>query len=260
MGILNITPDSFSDGGKYSTIEAAIGKALDMERNGASIIDIGGESTRPGASPVSITEEKKRIIPILQALRQKSDILISIDTRKPEVAKEALIKGADIINDIEGLGNHEMIDTCSRYGCGIIITHMQGTPENMQRNPTYNNVVQDVRLFFEEKYCCLLAKGIKKEQICWDPGIGFGKTLEHNLQLIAHLDELRIGERPIMLALSRKAFMSQILNSQKQGRSPLSTAVMTTYGHMNGAQLHRVHDVEECAQALKLLKATQEHE
>lgn len=260
MGILNVTPDSFSDGGRYDSVERAVAHALDMERRGALIIDIGGESTRPGSEPVCVDEELDRVIPVLKALRDRSDILLSVDTRRPEVARQALERGADIINDIEGLASPPMAELCAASGCGTVIMHMNGEPRTMQDQPRYDNVVNEVRGYFETRYADLTHRGIAPEQICWDPGIGFGKNLEHNLALIARLERLRVAGRPIMLALSRKRTLGRILGDETLGRSPLPTAVMTAYGHRAGAQLHRVHDVAECAQALTLFQAVEAYE
>lgn len=260
MGILNITPDSFSDGGLYNTPAAAVGHALSMLQHGAEIIDIGGESTRPGSLPVTPEEEIARVIPVIKTLRRQTDALLSLDTRNPQTARRALDQGIDIINDIEALTAPGMAELCAEYGCGIVAMHMQGSPATMQQHPEYRDVIMEVRGFFQSRYQDILAKGVKPEQICWDPGIGFGKTLEHNLTLIAHLSELRVADRPLLLALSRKRFFTQILDDQTLARSPLSTATLTTYGHKAGAQLHRVHDVAECAQALKLIQAIEPYE
>lgn len=260
MGILNLTPDSFSDGGRYSDVEKAVEHALLMEEQGAAIIDLGGESTRPGSNAVLVDEELGRIIPVIKKLRERTSVLISVDTRKTEVAREVLDCGADIINDIEALAAPGMAELCAERGCGVVVMHMQGQPETMQDRPEYADVVKEVRDFFTERYENITARGVKPEQICWDPGIGFGKSLAHNLTLTARLEQLRVADRPILLALSRKGMLTKIFNDEALGRSPLSTATMTVYGHRAGAQLHRVHDVRECAQALKLFQTVEVYE
>lgn len=260
MGILNVTPDSFSDGGRHRGLEQAVAHALEMERQGASIIDIGGESTRPGSEPVPVDDELERVLPVLRSLRDRTEALLSVDTRHPEVARQALEHGADIINDIEGLASAEMAELCAASGCGVVVMHMKGEPRTMQQQPRYENVVREVRDYFESRYADLTRRGIAAEQICWDPGIGFGKDLKHNLALIAHLSQLEVAGRPILLALSRKRTLSHILGDDALGRSPLATAVMTAYGHRSGARMHRVHDVAECAQALTLYQAVETYE
>ncbi len=260
MGILNTTPDSFSDGGSHLLVPEAVEYALCMEEQGAAIIDVGGESTRPGSKGVSVEEELERVIPVIRGIRERSDVLLSVDTRKTEVAREALRHGADIINDIEGLASPGMAELCAETGCGVVIMHMQGRPETMQDAPRYDDVVGEVREFFRQRFDDVIRRGVRPEQICWDPGVGFGKSLEHNLSLIARLEELRVAGRPILLALSRKGALGRILGDTERGRDALSTAVMTVYGHRRGAQIHRVHDVRECAQALKLIQTVEEYE
>lgn len=255
MGILNVTPDSFSDGGQHTTITAAIEHARRMLQEGAHIIDIGGESTRPGAAPVDAAEEERRTAPVIAALRQEfPHALLSIDTRTPSVAAAALAAGADIINDITGLASAEMRTLCAAHPCGIILMHMQGTPQTMQIAPTYTDVVAEVRAFFEQRLAMAQAAGITPERICLDPGIGFGKTTEHNLALIRHLSALRVANRPLLMALSRKRFLGDILkNPELAKNSPLPTVSMSLLAAQNGANLHRVHDVAPLHQALTLL-------
>lgn len=255
MGILNVTPDSFSDGGQHTTITAAIEHTRRMLQDGAHIIDIGGESTRPGAAPVDAAEEERRTAPVIAALRQEfPHALLSIDTRSPSVAAAALAAGADIINDITGLASAEMRTLCAAHPCGIILMHMQGTPQTMQIAPTYTDVVAEVRAFFEQRLAMVQAAGITPERICLDPGIGFGKTTEHNLALIRHLSALRVANRPLLMALSRKRFLGDILkNPELAKNSPLPTVTMSLLAAQNGANLHRVHDVAPLHQALTLL-------
>ena len=257
MGIVNVTPDSFSDGGHFYTTESAVSHAKELERQGAHILDIGGESTRPGAAEISAEEELDRVLPVVKQLRSCTDAVISVDTRHTAVAAAVLKAGADVINDISGLREEGMAELCAEARCGVVAMHMQGRPETMQDAPFYEDVVREVRSYFEERYDFLLERGLKPEQICWDPGIGFGKTTEHNLALLSNMDKLQVAGRPVLLGLSRKRMLGSILENAEQGRTPLSTAVMTVWGHLHGAQIHRVHDVAECARALRLIRAAE---
>lgn len=257
MGIVNVTPDSFSDGGRFHTTERAVSHARELERQGALILDIGGESTRPGAAEVSVEEELDRVLPVVRELRPCTGAVISVDTRHAAVAAAVLEAGADVINDISGLQEEGMAELCAEARCGVVVMHMQGRPETMQNAPLYEDVVREVRDYFEERYDFLLGRGLAPEQICWDPGIGFGKTLEHNLALLSHMDRLQVAGRPVLLGLSRKRMLGAILDDAEQGRAPLSTAVMTVWGHLHGARIHRVHDVAECARALRLVQAAE---
>lgn len=257
MGIVNVTPDSFSDGGCFLATERAVSHARELERQGALILDIGGESTRPGAAEVSVEEELGRVLPVVRELRACTDAVISVDTRHAAVARAVLEAGADVINDISGLREEGMAELCAEARCGVVAMHMQGRPETMQDAPAYGDVLREVRGYFEERYDFLLGRGLVPEQICWDPGIGFGKTMEHNLALLSNMDKLRVADRPVLLGLSRKRMLGSILGGAEQGRAPLSTAVMTVWGHLHGAQIHRVHDVEECSQALRLVRAAE---
>lgn len=254
MGIVNTTPDSFSDGGQFVELQAALAQIDKLVQEGADIIDIGGESTRPGAEPTSLSEEEARTIPLIKAARARYPKLkISIDTRHPNIAQAALVAGADIINDITGLSGEKMRQLTAQYGCGVILMHMQGTPETMQQNPSYGDVVAEVRSFFQERIALALAAGVKRAQICIDPGIGFGKTLEHNIQLIRELEQLRPSpETPIMMALSRKRFMGQILSDPEAGRGTIPTLTMSLLSADRGADLHRVHEVAPLRTALRL--------
>lgn len=253
MGIVNVTPDSFSDGGRFYATERAVSHAKELERQGALILDIGGESTRPGAAE----EELDRVLPVVRELRSCTDAVISVDTRHAAVAAAVLEAGADVINDISGLREAGMAELCAAARCGVVAMHMQGRPETMQDAPSYGDVVREVRGYFEERYDFLLGRGLEPEQICWDPGIGFGKTAEHNLALLSNMDKLQVAGRPVLLGLSRKRMLGAVLGDAEQGRAPLSTAVMTVWGHLHGAQIHRVHDVAECARALRLIRAAE---
>ena len=257
MGILNVTPDSFSDGGQHNSIAAAVAHTRSMLEQGAHIIDIGGESTRPGAEPVSEAEEEARTAPVIAALRKEfPNALLSIDTRHPAVAAAALQAGADIVNDITGLASAEMRSLCAAHPCGIILMHMQGTPQTMQIAPTYTDVVAEVRAFFEERLAVAQQSGIVPARICLDPGIGFGKTTQHNLELIRHLSSLRVQNCPIMMALSRKRFLGELIaDPQLAKTSPLPTVTMSLLAAENGANLHRVHDVAPLHHALTLRNA-----
>ncbi len=259
MGIVNVTPDSFSDGGRHNTVEKAVEHALMLEREGAAILDIGGESTRPGAAAVSIDEELVRVLPVVRALRGRTQALISVDTRHAAVAQAVLQAGADIINDVGGLTDEGMAELCAQYRCGAVVMHMQGIPATMQDKPEYADVLAEVRTWFERRYAELMSRGLEPEQICWDPGIGFGKTVEHNLTLLSNMDKLHVAGRPVLLGLSRKRMLGAILGDADAGRSAMATAVMTVWGHERGAQIHRVHDVAECCRALKLINAAQEY-
>ena len=257
MGILNVTPDSFSDGGLHNTLETALAHARKLVADGADIIDIGGESTRPGSAETPPQEEQARVVPVIQALRAEFPALrISIDTRHATTAAAALHAGADIVNDITALASADMRRVCAELPCGIILMHMQGTPTTMQQAPHYTDVVAEVRHFFAERMELAAQDGIESTRICLDPGIGFGKTTEHNLLLIEHLESLRVLNRPILMALSRKAFMGKILGAYNPPKtSPIPTLSMSLMSADRGADLHRVHDVAELHQALLLRAA-----
>ncbi|MCD7798125.1 MAG: dihydropteroate synthase [Akkermansiaceae bacterium] len=259
MGILNVTPDSFSDGGAYPTAAAAAARAEAMLAEGADVIDIGGESTRPGAREVSPEEEMRRVLPVIRALRKAGGMRLSIDTRHPEVARAALEAGADIVNDVAGLRAPGMAELCAEYGCGVIVMHMKGEPETMQRAPAYADVAGEVRSFFEERLAALTACGINPDCICWDPGPGFGKTAAHNLRLLAELDALRVADRPIMSAISRKRFLGTLLNSPEKGRSALATVTLSLFAAARGADIHRVHEPGPLREALTLWQRAAQH-
>jgi len=251
MGILNVTPDSFSDGGKFSGLNAALQQVELMLSEGADIIDIGGESTRPGSDPVAAGEQIQRVVPVIQAIRQQgSDVLISIDTTLSEVAKAALDAGADIINDVSGGKDDAAILTlAAQTGVPIILMHSQGAPKTMQDNPQYDNVVQEVLDALDECINTALKAGIKKEAIAIDPGIGFGKRKQDNLDLLAHLDVLTAMGFPVLLGTSRKRFMGTICDVSEPSELVTATAVTTALGVMAGVRMFRVHDVRENRQA-----------
>jgi dihydropteroate synthase len=261
MGILNVTPDSFSDGGSHSGVDAALIHARRMIAEGAEIIDIGGESTRPGAAEVVVAEEIGRTAPVIAALRAEWDGLISIDTMKAEVAAAALEAGADIVNDVSGLtADPEMVGVCAKSGCGVVVMHMQGDPRTMQVAPRYDDVVAEVRAFFEARLAALTGAGLDLETICFDPGIGFGKTVGHNLALLRALPELGIGGRPVLLGVSRKSFIGRVLGSDDLEDRSWSTVAITAWAREAGVMLHRVHEVLPNVQALRMTEAIRHRE
>ncbi len=252
MGILNVTPDSFSDGGNFTGHDTALVHARKMIAEGAAIIDIGGESTRPGAKPVDADEEIRRTIPVIQSLRAEWDGLISIDTMKASVAQAALEAGADIVNDVSGLtADPEMAAVCAGSGCGIVIMHMRGTPADMQENPSYFDVVAEVRDFFDERLETLEKLGISPARLCFDPGIGFGKSLDHNLALLRHLNELAPPEFPLLLGVSRKSVIAKLTGAELPSDRDAATCALTAMARMKGIMLHRVHDVKGNLAALR---------
>ena len=249
MGILNVTPDSFSDGGAHAAPAAALAHALALAEQGADIIDVGGESTRPGAQEVPPAEEAARVLPVLRAIRRElPGIRLSIDTRHAEVVRAALDAGADIVNDITGLRAPGMLELCAQAGCGIVLMHMQGNPATMQDNPQYADVVAQVRGFFEERVQAAVLAGIDPQRICLDPGFGFGKTAAHNMQLLEHLEDLRVRNLPLMSALSRKRFLKDYFGDSTDPQSTVSASLLAA---AHGADLHRVHDVLALKRALQ---------
>ncbi len=253
MGILNATPDSFSDGGKFNQRDSALQHALQMIAEGASIIDIGGESTRPNSDPVTEEEQIRRVTPIIKAIREYSDVLISIDTTSSDVARAALNNGANIINDVSaGQNDTQMFPIAAQKNVPIILMHAQGTPKTMQDNPYYENVVQEVIADLTQRTIQAMKAGIKKENIVLDVGIGFGKRKEDNLNLLAHLAEVVALGFPVLLGTSRKRFMGVICDVKFPEELVTATAVTTALGVMSGVHLFRVHDVKENKQALEV--------
>ncbi len=257
MGVLNVTPDSFSDGGEFFGIEPAVEHGLQMIEEGADIIDIGGESTRPGADAVSESEELERVVPVILKLRAAVPaVLISIDTSKANVARAALDAGAQIINDITGLrGDEKMMPLAAERGAGLIIMHMQGTPRTMQASPHYEDVVAEVRDFFRQQYARALECGIDPMTMAFDPGIGFGKTLDHNLELLRNLAHLRIENQPLVVGVSRKSFLARILGAAEPGIRLAPTVALTALLRERGANVLRVHDVKPNTAALRTAEA-----
>ena len=250
MGILNVTPDSFSDGGQYFDKNVAVEHALAMVENGANIIDIGGESTRPFSDPVSLDEEISRVIPVIKGIREKSDVCISIDTTKSMVASEALHVGASIINDVSAMEvDPFMADIAVKFDCPIIIMHMKGTPKNMQDNPTYESLISDIENYLIIRIDFAVSKGVHREKIIIDPGIGFGKTVENNFEIINNLNHFVNLNFPVLLGASRKSFIGIALNLPEKDRLEGSLAA-NIIGLQQGVKIFRVHDVAETYKAL----------
>ncbi len=256
MGILNVTPDSFSDGGKYNTLTAAVKRAEDMIAQGATIIDVGGESSRPFSQPVSAEEEMKRVLPVIEELAELK-VPISVDTYKPEVADRALGAGASIVNDIYGLRKDGMAEVIKDYDAGVVIMHMKGEPKNMQLNPHYENVVSEVLAFLRERVEHATKKGIDMERIVIDPGIGFGKRVEDNLMLLKSIGSFRALGVPILVGVSRKSYIGKLLNVDVDERLE-GTVASNVIALMNGASIFRVHDVEENNRALRMASEIKE--
>jgi dihydropteroate synthase len=254
MGILNVTPDSFSDGGRYQGLEFALSHAEEMIRDGATMVDIGGESTRPGSPSVPVAEELARVMPTLYALRTL-DVALSVDTCKPEVMREAIIAGADMINDVNGFRAPGAIDAVRDSDCGLCVMHMQATPQTMQQAPSYTDVVREVIDFLNARVDCLVGAGIARERICIDPGFGFGKTVEHNYALLRQLGRIRdeVG-LPVLAGLSRKSMIGAVTGRPVEARGAGSIAgALAAVAH--GARIVRVHDVADTIDALKVWRA-----
>ena len=255
MGVVNVTPDSFFNGGLYFEPARAIERALALAAEGADIIDIGGESSRPGSNPIPAKEEKKRILPVVEVLKQKNDVLISVDTTKAEVAEAALAAGADIINDISaGRFDPRMLPLAARSGAGLILMHMKGTPRTMQIAPHYDDVLGEVRAFLKERLEAAEACGVPRESILLDPGIGFGKQLDHNLALLNNLGALADLDRPLLVGISRKSFIGKILKLEAPDRleGTIAAAVVSI---LHGASLLRVHDLQAVKRAVAVAEA-----
>lgn len=251
MGILNVTPDSFSDGGQFQLVENGVARALQMEADGADIIDIGGESTRPGAEPVELKEELRRTIPVIRELSSRLKIPISIDTTKAEVARQAIEAGAEIVNDISGLTfDPDMLEVCRLHDAGICLMHIQGTPQTMQQNPTYLDVVKEVTEFLQQQVDRCLMAGILPERMSVDPGIGFGKTPEHNLQLLKSVARLQQDlQRPVLIGHSRKRFLSKIVGRPVEERESATIGVSIALAEQ-GVDILRIHDVRSVRDAI----------
>jgi dihydropteroate synthase len=253
MGVLNVTPDSFSDGGEFFDTAAAVERGIQIAAEGADIIDVGGESTRPGAEPISAKDELQRVIPAIEKLRGKIEIVISIDTSKSEVAKSALDAGASIINDVTaGRGDEKMLALAATRNAALVLMHMQGEPRTMQKNPRYSDVVREVGDFFRQQYSRALECAVDPMRLAFDPGIGFGKTLEHNLTLLKNLEHLRVDDRPLVVGVSRKSFLGKLVGSNETSDRVAPTIAMTSILRARGADILRVHDVKENVASLRI--------
>jgi dihydropteroate synthase len=260
MGVLNVTSDSFSDGGQFFDVESAVAHARQLVAEGAAIIDVGGESTRPGAEPVPEAEELRRVLPVIERLAGSNDFVLSIDTMKPAVARAAIEAGAQIINDVTGLRDPAMCEVVRATGAGAIAMHMQGTPRDMQQAPHYDNVVAEIMNFFRQTFSACLACGIDPMRLAFDPGIGFGKTVEHNLALLRNLDAMRVGGRPLVLGVSRKSFLGKLVGSDALADRSWPTVALTSYGRTRGANIFRVHDARPNLEALRMTEAILDQE
>jgi dihydropteroate synthase len=255
MGILNVTPDSFSDGGEHFTLEAALAHARRLAAEGAEILDVGGESTRPGAESVPLEEELRRVLPVIAALAAETGAAISIDTRRAEVAEQAVRAGAEIVNDVSGLHDPAMRAVVARHGVGAIAMHKQGEPRTMQAAPHYEDVVAEVRESFRQSAAACLASGIEMSHLAFDPGIGFGKTAEHNLSLLRSLQDLGIEGRPLVLGVSRKSFLSKVAGTNAVEDRFWPTVALTGFARASGVRIVRVHEVRPNAQAMRMMEA-----
>ncbi|MCB1225164.1 MAG: dihydropteroate synthase [Verrucomicrobiales bacterium] len=256
MAIVNVTPDSFSDGGRFHDTGRAVEHSLRLAAEGADILDIGGESTRPGAAPVSTEEEIRRVIPVIHALRSQTPALLSVDTMKAAVARAALDAGADIINDVTGLSaDPGMIPLAAERDCGLVVMHMQGEPRTMQHAPHYQDVTAEVRRYFERRLQLFADAGIDPSRVVLDPGFGFGKTLEHNLTLLRRLPELRVQNRPLLVGISRKSMIATITDASTMEERFWPTVALTAWLREQGATIHRVHDAAATRQALRMIEA-----
>lgn len=255
MGILNVTPDSFSDGGKHNALVDALTHTNEMVNAGATIIDVGGESTRPGADEVSVEEELERVIPVIDAIAQRFEVWISVDTSKADVIREAARVGAHIINDVRSLSEPGALEAAAATGLPVCLMHMQGEPRTMQQAPVYENILSEVDTYFAQQIARCEAAGIKKKRLILDPGFGFGKNLSHNYELLAHLSDFHHFGLPLLVGMSRKSMIGQLLNVGPSQRltGSLSCAVIAA---MQGAQIIRAHDVKETAEAMRVVEAT----
>ena len=258
MGILNVTPDSFSDGGKFTCFDNALKQVEQMIHNGVDIIDIGGESTRPGAVDVSVQDEISRVIPLLKAIKSRFDINVSIDTSKSEVMGEAITYGAGMINDVRALQNKGCIDVVAQSDIAICLMHMQGMPRTMQENPQYGDVISDILEFFKQRIRCCEQQGVNKERLILDPGFGFGKTLAHNYEVLAQFSQFTSLGLPVLAGISRKSMIGNLLNREVDERlaGSLTAAIVAV---QQGANIIRVHDVQESVDAINILKAVAQY-
>ncbi|WP_417567697.1 dihydropteroate synthase [Marinobacter sp.] len=257
MGILNVTPDSFSDGGKFNRPDVALERARQMVADGAAFIDIGGESTRPGATPVSVQEELDRVCPVVERVARELDVVVSVDTSAPEVMAETAKLGAGLINDVRALQREGAPEVAARTGIPVCIMHIQGEPDTMQDRPEYRSVRREVSLFLSERMRVAELAGVRPENIVLDPGFGFGKSLDHNLQLMACLEQMHILGHPLLIGVSRKSMLGHITGRDVNERLPASLAA-ATISAMKGASIIRVHDVRETVDAVRVVTAVKE--
>lgn len=255
VGILNVTPDSFSDGGLYADEERALARARVMVAEGAGMIDVGGESTRPGAEPVEPAEEARRVVPVIRRLKEALDVPVSVDTRRAQVARAALEVGADVVNDVSALADPEMPRVVAASGAGVVLMHMRGTPRTMQQEARYGDVAAEVTAELGASLERAVAAGIAPERVVVDPGIGFAKEAEHNLTLLARLEALRVLGRPVLLGVSRKAFLGRLLGGAAPAERVVATAAACVVGLLHGARIFRVHDVRPVREALLVAEA-----
>jgi dihydropteroate synthase len=257
MGVLNVTPDSFSDGGRFNQIDAALLRARQMVADGAAFIDVGGESTRPGATPVPLQEELDRVCPVVEAIARELDVIVSVDTSAPEVMGETVALGAGLINDVRALQRPGAAEEMARCDVPVCIMHIQGEPDHMQDNPSYRNVLQDVSSFLSERMRVVEAAGVRSDRIILDPGFGFGKTVEHNFQLLSSLEQLKQLGHPLLVGMSRKSMLGHVTGRDVGERLSASLAA-ATIAAMKGASIIRVHDVRETVDAVKVVAAMEE--
>jgi len=254
MGVLNVTPDSFSDGGRFFDPETAVRHGVRLAEEGAAFIDVGGESTRPGAAPVGVEEELRRVIPVIERLHGATGAVISVDTSKPEVMRAAAAAGAGLINDVRALREPGALEAASSSGCAVCLMHMQGEPRTMQASPAYQDVVGEVRAFLEERTAACRMAGISADRLVLDPGFGFGKTLEHNLTLLRHLRGLGSAGLPVMVGLSRKSMVGK-LTGRAEGERLVGSVVLAALAGLAGASIVRAHDVASTVEALQVVAA-----
>jgi dihydropteroate synthase len=257
MGVLNVTPDSFSDGGRFQSLDNAINQAQLMVDQGAQIIDVGGESTRPGATPVSLQEELDRVLPVVEALSSTVDVVISVDSSSPEVIQQTADAGAGLINDVRALQRPGALEVAAKTGLPVCLMHMQGSPETMQLNPCYENAISDISAFFSERVSACEKAGISRDRIILDPGFGFGKTLEHNLLILKHLGDFGLDDFPVLAGLSRKSMLGLITGKDVSERVSASVAA-ALMAMSAGASIVRVHDVDETIDAIKVWSAVRD--
>jgi dihydropteroate synthase len=255
LGIVNVTPDSFSDGGRFLETDAAVKHGLELVRQGADLLDVGGESTRPGSEPVDLEEERRRVLPVIEGLRRDTEVPISIDTSKAALAEEALEAGASIVNDVTAGRDPAMAGVVAKHGAGVVLMHMRGTPRTMQDDPRYGDVVSEILAELRERIDMFIAAGAAVEQIAVDPGIGFGKTYEHNIEILARLSEFRSLGRPVCLGVSRKGFIGQITGRPRHERAVGSAAIAAFALANDATQILRVHDVPEHRDVVRVFAA-----